>query len=202
MPSWPAPHCIIAHPQPWRAVFNTRVDGPTPPAHPDLGFHSGVPWCIAPGGLQLARLHGPTPPQPDVRAGPGVPHGQHPHRGQLCHPGPLAGCLERLARPGLGRATRRLPPAPGAPPVRRPPSAPAAGGVLAHATAGRGWPDARARPAWYGAPRQHPTVPGQPPRAESPWRSRTPRPPPPSATAGLGSSRPQRSSPGPTLAWF
>src|SRR6266849_3600411 len=77
-------------------------DGPPHPAHPHLGCQSGVHWGMAQIRLQLACLEVPTPHQPDVRTGQGVPHGGHPHGGTLRHHGPLAAFLDRLARPRHG----------------------------------------------------------------------------------------------------
>ena len=116
MPARPPSHCISAHPQQVRSVFDARVNRPPPPAHPHLGGQRGVRWGLTPVSRHLPCLEVPTQHQPDVRTRPGVPYGDHPARGQLRDHGALAAFFARLTRPRLGGAARWPPPAPGARP--------------------------------------------------------------------------------------
>jgi len=197
MPSGPTADCIIAHPQQLLAVCTAGFDGPPPPAHPHACFQGGRHWGSAQGGLQRARLDVPTQHHPDLRARHGVPHGDPPQRGTLCHHGPLAAFLDRLAGPRLGGPRRSTLPhrprlwgafhqafplwAASAPPPRRLGALP--------------------RRAWCGALRHKTTRPPPPPPPARPGGPHTPRPPRPTDTAGTGSSRSRRASPGPTWAW-
>lgn len=171
-PSCPTPSCIIAPPQPWLAVCNARVAGPTHPTHPHPCGPRDRHRGRAPGGLQRPRLDVSTPHQPPVRTGPGVPPSP-PRRGaNAATIGPGRPCSSGGPRPR--RAAPSPPPEPSAPLGHPPPGAPAAGGGPAHATTGWGWLGAPARPASCGGRRQQTTGPappshhpGSPPQASS-----------------------------------
>jgi hypothetical protein len=193
LPNRPSPAVACGLHTTWRGAKASRSSVPVLPQRCPVGQGTGrsatrpSPGADAAPTRRQGRARRPARPAPAARPTlpPWAPGGRP--------------CWSGATRPR--RATPRRPPAPGAPPGRRPPRAPAAGGGRAHATAGRGWPDALARPAWSGALRHPPTGPGPPPRPQSPCRSRTPRPPRPRGPAGMGSSRPPRSAPGPPLAW-
>src|SRR5712692_1866226 len=106
-PSGPTPYCIIAHPQPWLAVFKARCDGPTHAAHVHQFFQCDVNGSVAQGGLPLPCRALPTPHPPDLGTGQGVPHSDHPQGGTLRHHGPLAAFFAGLACPRLGGQRRR-----------------------------------------------------------------------------------------------
>src|SRR5512145_309988 len=136
----------------------------------------------------------------------GPPHPAHPHvRFQRDVDGGIAQGGLQLSRLDVStprQAAPPPPPAPSAPLGPPPPGTPAAGGVHAHAMAGREWPGARPRPASCAALRRNTTGPPPPPHPESLGCPQTPRPPPPNDTAGSESARSRRASPGPTRAWF
>jgi hypothetical protein len=166
LPVRPTAHCILAHPQPWLAVFEARFNRPPPPTQPHLGGPWGVGWGLTPVSLQRPRVERPPQHQPDVRTGQGVSSGDHPTRSKRRDQGALAAFFDRRTRPR------------------------------------RGGPGARPRPVWCAALRPNTTGPTVPPHPERLGHTRTPRPPPPSDTAGSGTSPPQRAAPRPTLAWF
>ena len=98
-PSRPAPSCIIAHPQPLFAVFTTRFDRPTPPAHGHQCFPSGVPRSMTPGDFQLPCLAVSTQHHPDRRPRQRVSHRHRPHESTIRPHRALAPCCDGLACP-------------------------------------------------------------------------------------------------------